>query len=323
MQALEDYWGHEPDYAERVACLQEFIGYTLYRSNRFEAFAWMYGPGGNGKGVILDVMEGLVGKENVSHAALERLSRAATRASLEGKLLNVSTELSAGATLADGYLKAITSGDTIDVEPKYRNPYSVTLNVKLVSSTNHLPKLWDTTDAFVRRAIIFTFSRQFEGEDKDVLLRQKLAGEQPGILRWAVAGLQRLIKRGHFVPPPSSVELVSGYRDESDPVRLFFKERLVFDEQHGTKTNDLYEAFRAWASDTGFSRVPDRPRFGRVLTMLKVKVLRKSCGVPIRGVRLVTPGEGRLPSSAGNVVPLERKPRQTRLEDEFDDQGRG
>lgn len=49
-------------------------------------------------------------------------------------------------------------------------------------------------------------------------LAQALADEQPGILTFAVAGLTRLLERGHFVPPPSSETILQAYRTGNPPI---------------------------------------------------------------------------------------------------------
>jgi P4 family phage/plasmid primase-like protien len=278
-RVLQEYWGEEKDYQERVLFLEEWLGYLLYPRNIFAKFLFLQGNGGNGKSIIAGVMERLVGRENVSYGMLERLGNPAVRANLEGKLLNLSPEINAEATLSDGYLKAVTSGDTIDVEEKYRSPRSFKPYVKLVATTNHLPRLKDTSDGFSRRAVILTFARSFPPEMQDVLLEEKLEAERAGILRMAVEGLKRLLERGYFIPPPSSIEIVESYRNESDPVRLFVSECVIEGGQEETGMEELYGAFREWAAAAGFSFILSRPRFGRALSTL---------GIPSRKSNSVT-----------------------------------
>nr|WP_217346325.1 phage/plasmid primase, P4 family [Noviherbaspirillum sp. L7-7A]MBV0880732.1 hypothetical protein [Noviherbaspirillum sp. L7-7A] len=283
MQFFYEAWGQEPDYQERVEFFQEFLGYLLYPSNKFETFLWCTGSGANGKSVALGMMADLVGQRNTSYAHLERLNRPAVRATLEGKMLNISTEMSAEATLADGYLKSITSGEAVETEPKYKDSYSFVPTVKLVAATNHLPRLKDTSGGFARRAVILSFNRTFGPEERDPDLSQKLRAELPGILAFAVRGLQRLLKRGRFVPPPSSVTTVETYRTESDSVSLFNEECLTPCET-GTPVGDLYAAYREFCARGGFHPT-NAAVFGRRLTELGVGKLGKSCGKPIRAAK--------------------------------------
>lgn len=286
MQFLEEIWGKEPDFQQRVDFLQEFMGYILYPSNEFERFLWLTGAGANGKSVLLEIMAAMAGPENTTHVHLDRLGRPAVRATLEGKMLNISSEMNAGSTLADGNLKSITSGETMDAERKFKDPFSFRPTVKLVAATNILPHLKDTSGGFARRAVILSFNKVFADHERDVDLKRKLLEELPGILVWAVKGLQRLLAHGKFVPPASSEKLVADYRTESDSVALFNQECLM-PCQKGTPVGDLYAEYREFCATGGFCPT-NRSVFGKRLMDLGIGMLKKSMGKPIRAARLRT-----------------------------------
>lgn len=283
---LHDVWGNCPDFDDRVRSLHEFCGQIFLPNNHYGHFVWLHGQGANGKSCLSGLIEHVVGIGNVSHAALERLSRASTRASISDKLLNVSAEIGAEATLSDGHLKAMVTGDVVDAEPKYKNPYSVRPRVKFLASTNHLPRLRDGSDGFARRAVILDFPRQFAREEQDPHLEDKLKAEAEGVFVKFIDGLQSLVARGYVLPPPSSVLAVEEYRMESDSVRLFLQERMAPDAGRGTPTGDLFAAYKLWAQD-GHYNVPNASKFGRSLTNLGFPVTSKSNGKPYRGLRLV------------------------------------
>ena len=321
LQFLSEIWGFESDYRERVEFLQEWMGYLLLPSNKFERFLWLTGFGANGKSVLLTIMSLLVGLENTTWAHLDRLNRTAVRATLEGKMLNISTEMNADGTLADGHLKSITSGEPVDAEPKYKDPYSFIPTVKLVAATNHLPRLKDTSGGFARRACILTFNKVFTVEERDVNLSATLEAELLGILVWALDGLARLLERGHFVPPPSSDATVQAYRIEADSVAMFNHERLE-PSSNGTPVGTLYEAYREFCTTNGFQPT-NVAIFGRRLTESGVETLRKSRGKPIRAAALrVDPPVDESPTAArmvGNVVAIPRKGTKVTADELFDD----
>lgn len=281
---LVEIWGDEPDFQERVNFLQEFLGYILFPSNKFERFLWLTGQGSNGKSVLLQVMANLAGADNTSWVHLDRLNSNAVRANLEGKSLNISAEMNSDGTLADGHLKSITSGEPVDAEAKYKMPYVFKPTVKLVAATNQLPRLKDTSGGFGRRAVIISFNRTFSVEERDANLGQALADEQPGILTFAVAGLTRLLERGHFLPPPSSETILQAYRTESCSVSLFNRDNLE-PSSEGSPVGALYQEYRDFCTTNGFHPT-NVAIFGRRLTELGVVTLRKSCGKPIRAAQL-------------------------------------
>ena len=65
-----------------------------------------------------------------------RYDRYLCKRELEGKLVNISSEMSAEATVADGYFKAIVSGDIVEAERKYKPSYSFRPFVRLIGATN-------------------------------------------------------------------------------------------------------------------------------------------------------------------------------------------
>lgn len=226
----------------------------------------MVGGGGNGKGVLLLMLIKLLGKENVSNAYIERLDDKGVRAGLEGKLVNISPEMGINATMADGYLKSITSGDTIEAERKYQPSFSFKPYVRLIAATNRLPRLLDLTNGFFRRAIVLSFNQTFLDEKKDPELEAKLTVELPGILTWAVEGLRELRAAGKFVIPSSSDEALQQYKAESDPVGIFCTECLAkVDTGDGLQPATIYAGYRNWSIKSGYKPV-HKGNFGKQLS---------------------------------------------------------
>lgn len=250
---LNEIFVNDADKAEKIAFLKTWIGYCLVPDTTQHKFVWMVGGGGNGKGVLLAILTKLIGVSNVTDSHIEDLGDKYVRANLEGKLVNISSEMNANATLADGYLKSIVSGDRIAAERKYQDPFSFKPFVRLIGATNHLPRLQDLSEGFFRRAIILSFNRKFTDEDKDPELETRLTAELPGILTWAVEGLKELRLSGRFVIPPSSIEALQQYKIESDPVALFAGSCLQFNNDERMSPSEIYEGYKNWAKINGYS----------------------------------------------------------------------
>lgn len=286
---LSELFRDDIDREQKIRFLQEFAGYCLVPDVSQHKFLWLIGGGGNGKSVFLNILRRLIGEANVSNAHLDRLDDKGVRAELQGKLVNISSEMSAEVTIADGYLKEIVAGDVIEAERKYKPSFSFRPYVRLIGATNHLPRLLDTSDGFFRRAVVIQFNRQFTGEECDPLLEEKLVAELPGILRWAVDGLRRLRSRGHFEIPPSSNALLARYRVEADPVALFAEERLERSSDGRVRTADLYDHYEAWRERNGFNRL-NIATFGKRLKALNLES-RLSGGYTLWSVRLRESGQ--------------------------------
>jgi putative DNA primase/helicase len=59
--------------------------------------------------------------------------------------------------------KAITGGDTVVVERKYKDQCEVDLYVCFVFSANEMPQTYDTTEAFWRRFVVVPFHNRITG----------------------------------------------------------------------------------------------------------------------------------------------------------------
>jgi hypothetical protein len=95
--------------------------------------------------------------------------------------------------------------------------------VRFLIISNELPNLTDASGVIASRCMLIRLRQSFLGRE-DTCLTEKLMGELPGILNWAIEGLRRLRERGHFVQPASSAEMIELLEDVASPIRRFIKE---------------------------------------------------------------------------------------------------
>ena len=173
--------------------------------------------------------------------------------------------MSADATIADGYLKAIVAGDIVEAERKYKPSFSFRPYSRLIGSTNGLPRLLDHSEGFARRAIILTFNRIFALHEQDTALERALLNELSGILTWAVDGLRQLRERKKFDVPQSSTAALAQYRKDSDPVQQFAEECLEPVDGCGITPAEIYWHNQYWNRQNGFAQM-NKVRFGKRLS---------------------------------------------------------
>lgn len=266
-QFLEEVFAFDDDKDQKITFVQEWFGYSLVPDTTQQKFLWLVGDGGNGKSVLLAMLEKLVGTHNVSHAQLDTLGNDNVRAGLENKLLNISAEMSAESTLKDAYFKVIVAGESVDARRLYKDRYSFKPTARLVAATNFLPRLMDHTSGFARRAIILEFNRKFSQQERDPNLEATLEKELAGILIWSIEGLQRLRARGRFEVPTSSDRALAQYREESDLVAFYATQCLRQVDRGGIKPAELYLHFQPWCRDRGLSPL-NIINFGKRLSAL-------------------------------------------------------
>lgn len=260
---MNDVFRDDEDKDQKIKFIQQWFGYCLSPVANMQKMLMLIGDGENGKSVLLKILSQVVGTDNTSNTQVERFGKKEVRAELEGKMLNISPELSDRAWQHDSYLKAIVTGDNIEARRLYKDSYSFVPKVRLVVSTNNLPKVYDRSHGFFRRIIILKFNRRFTDADRNRQIENDLLAELPGIFAWAVRGLQDLLQKGEFDIPVSSNAAIEDYKVESDDVKMFLAERMVIDPSvTGLLPPIVYAAYCKWAKDSGLTAL-NKITFGK------------------------------------------------------------
>lgn len=216
-----------PDESTRNI-LAEFMGYVFIRhgSNlKLEKALVLYGSGSNGKSVFFEIINALLGKENLSNFSLSSLtdSNGYYRAKLEGKLVNYASEIN--GKLETSIFKQLVSGEPVEARLPYGEPFQITDYAKLIFNCNELPKEIEQTHAYFRRFLIIPFNVTIEPNEMDRELHSKIIkNELPGVLNWILEGLQRVLKNKKFSDCEISDKALSTYQNESDSVLMFLNE---------------------------------------------------------------------------------------------------
>ena len=127
------------------------------------------------------------------------------------------------------YLSPAFSGDEIEADLKFKNSFRFRPYCKLIFALNNMPRVDDKTDGFFRKIIILPCNRKFAEEEQDKNLKNKLCLEIDGVFQWALAGLQRLQKRGYFKIPETIVQEINEYRKEKNVKPVGFRKQTKFE----------------------------------------------------------------------------------------------
>ncbi len=189
--------------------LQRWFGLHLivHRIGNPERMLYMYGLGGNGKGVILRLLRALVTDDAVATLQLSDLKVSSNLELLIGKVAMVGSEAKAETT-ENKTLKTIVSWEEITINPKYRDPFTFQAQCLVTQASNDPPFFNDESDAMVRRVIALAMKFQ-PTEDKKKI--QDIAGkvikdEYALLIAWALAGAKDILSKGEFEIPQSILE---------------------------------------------------------------------------------------------------------------------
>ena len=232
---------------ELVAVIHEMLGYILIDSTKAQKFFLIYGLGSNGKSVLGDVIIEMLGKDNTSSVSLKQMNENFIIANIMDKKANVSAENE--ANFETEKLKAITSGDTITMDRKYKEAIEYKPTAKMIFISNILPNTMDNSHGFYRRLMIIPFNNIISEADKDVDLLSKLQKEKEGILMWSIEGLHRLIENNYVFSNSKMIEnITKKYIEGQDTVLMFFKENIRYVEGGRLMRKEIIEKYKIWGA---------------------------------------------------------------------------
>jgi putative DNA primase/helicase len=261
---LEQLWGDDRD---QVALLAEWFGYVVSGRTNLHKILLMVGPTRGGKGAIGRVLGALIGPANVAAPTLSSLSGDFGCAPLIGKPLALIADArlnSRSSSVVVERLLSISGEDTITVNRKYREQWTGKLPTRFMLISNELPQLGDASAAIAGRFITLLLTQTWLGrEDPD--LEPALHRELPGILNWALDGLERLTSNGRFTVPESTRTAYVALQDLASPTRAFLRERCLTGPDHAVPVETLWKAWRSWAEDNGHGKGGTHQVFGRDL----------------------------------------------------------
>jgi putative DNA primase/helicase len=174
-----------------IAFLQQFCGYALTGDTKEHQLLFIYGLGGNGKGVFQNTVGDILGDYRCT-AAMDTFVASPTDkhptdlAMLRGARLVTASETEDGRAWAESKIKQITGGDKIPARFMRQDFFEYKPQFKLLLIGNHKPSLRNVDDAARRRFNIIPFTHKPPVRDLD--LEDKLRTEWPAILRWLIDG---------------------------------------------------------------------------------------------------------------------------------------
>lgn len=260
--------------------LQEYIGSIFLSRFNLQKALFMYGSGANSKSLILNVISAALGRENVVEHSIESLCEDGSRtiADLEGKLLNICSEMSRKFNLEN--FKKLIVKETMTARRLYGEPYPINNYASLLFSCNELPRSIEHTPAYFRRLLIVPFLKTIPEDKQDRTLGDRIiANELSGVLNWIIQGVERLIKQGQLSKSELIDKALSEYKIDIDSVASF-----IDDNNWKKSTTDsmslqnLFEGYMTYCKDTNVHAC-SRKTFTARLRLAGFEVTRKSSGM--------------------------------------------
>jgi putative DNA primase/helicase len=292
LRFLEEATGGD---AELIMFLRQWCGYALTGDTREHALVFIYGPGGNGKSVFLNVLTGILNTYGAT-AAMDTFTASKSDkhptdlAMLRGARLVTASETEEGRAWAEARIKQMTGGDPITARFMRQDFFTFTPQFKLTIVGNHKPVLQNVDDAAKRRFNIVPFTRKPVRPDRE--LEKKLVAEYPAILRWMIEGCLDWQRNG-LTRPASVVAATDDYFGEQDLFGQWLNDECDVEigntyKMEGSAT--LFQSWRTYAERAG-EAAGSQKAFSENLKRRGFEQYRSYAGRGFKGIRL-KPAQG-------------------------------
>ena len=241
-----------PDDVERA---WQVLGYLLMSGNPLQRMFMLTGTGGNGKGVYLNVIRGMLGDANTAAEPLHDLAENRfSTAELHGKLANICGDIDATFIQNTARIKELCGDDRMKGEHKNERQFYFKFWGKAIFSANAIPGASDSSRGWVRRWEVVPFP--YAPTKPDPTLSDRIvASELPGIVARAIYALRDLMAIGEFSRGESADLAHSEFAEKANRVLRWINDpdsNVTPDTDTWNKGTILLSAFRMWeAYDQG------------------------------------------------------------------------
>lgn len=236
---------------EQRSVVEEWLGYYFYRNYMFKKALIFVGEGDTGKTTLLEVIDFLLGKENISSVSLQKMSGDKfAAANLFDKHGNLVDELSAKDITDTGNFKIATGGGSISGEYKFGNQFSFHNFSKLTFACNKIPDVKDfDDDAYFNRWMVIRFENTIEKKIPNFIKTLTTDAERSGLFNLAMRGLDRLLDQGKFSYAKDAMDTKREMMRSGSSIASFAALRL--EQSLGTEITkeELYDIYTQYCAE--------------------------------------------------------------------------
>jgi P4 family phage/plasmid primase-like protien len=257
---------------ELTGYFQRLAGYAATGQVTHHILPFLFGPGGNGKSVALDVLIAILGDYATTAPAgflmAGREHHETEIARLTGMRLVACSEVNQGARFDEAKTKLLTGGDRLTARYMHQNHFTFTPTHTLILMGNHQPAVGAGGESFWRRLRLIPFTHTISEDERIENLAQTLiAAEGPGILNWVVQGAVALHRHG-LKEPASVLAATSAYAEEEDALARFITDRCQLGPATAFRINTAHmrREYAQWCREQGEQELTPQ-QFGRDLRL--------------------------------------------------------
>jgi putative DNA primase/helicase len=225
LQFLEQSWGDDEDYAEKVMALQEAMAATMFGlGTQYQRAFLLHGKPKTGKSQALEVIRAMMPADSRCSISPSLWKERFQLANMVGKTLNIAGELPEESVINGEMFKKIIAGEEVANEFKGKDSFDFKPIAAHWFGSNFLPKSRDGSGGFVRRWLILDFNRPVRDNERVVDFWKVLVSEErEAIAAWAIRGLGRLQAQGDYTQPSSHLRRLAQVLRNNNSVAGFLQ----------------------------------------------------------------------------------------------------
>ena len=246
---------HLPD----VTTIFQYMGICLTNTILYQVFLLLLGEGANGKSIMIDILNAVIGEQNTSNLSMDKLAERFFSSQLLFKLCNTCADISKISIDDDAELKKIIGGDIIQAEFKGKDSFSFRPYAKMLFSANRFPYVDDRSEGFKRRLRVIEMNKK--PQHKDVHLKQKIMAELDFWVFTAVQGLREVLNNHDIFESDNSKKMREDIYKNGDSVYSFIKDCLVEREGGSIRRAEMFQEYEKYCNYYERIRVKKRTFF--------------------------------------------------------------
>lgn len=264
--------------------LRACVGQVILQKNITQTILLITGTAGGGKSTLVNIIEALAGRANVTELRLSQLHSRFETQRYCGKTLLTAKDIAKGALKdrAANRLKALVGKDALTMERKGQNDVAEvmgTFNVIITSNATQPVLLENDREAWERRLLWIRFHNtrpEHPINDFDLYLLER---ESSGILNWALEGLKHIITSGRMARSQEQIARITGLLASSDSIAEFVRQQVrpSRDPKQTITTTELLIAYTKFCQERDWE-----PESERAFLAGSAEKIRLIYGIPKR-----------------------------------------
>lgn len=234
-----------------AALIQNYVGYVMSGLTSLQSFMWLYGIPGGGKSIFAQTIVRLIGPDRTAILDFDSADNFLL-SSIVGKKFILIDEfddhrLTPRLTKT---IKSLAGFGWARVNRKHVDAINHQNTAKMMICSNSLPLIHDASNGIFRRLIPINLQRPISEECKKKWIADTNAfeSEMPGIVRWALAGLDNVRKQDTSALELTDKALIwlEEAKADANQIIRWSEEHCAFDANKFTTTDSLFESYLRW-----------------------------------------------------------------------------